>query len=287
MSNILITGGNGQLGMTFKSLLLYNKDYNYIFTSSHELDITNHKSVRKFVTVQKIDVLINCAAYTNVNKAEIDQNQANATNYLAVSNLAQVCKDNGVKFIHISTDYVFDGKSKKPYVESDSTEPQTYYGKTKLKGEIAIRNINPKDSIIIRTSWLFSNFGKNFVMKMIKLANEKKQINVVSNQIGSPTNAKDLAGLILKIIPKIKNKNVELFHFANTGSCSWYDFAKEIFKLKKINTILVPISSDDYSSEVNRPSFSVLSSKKIQTKYKIAIPSWIDALKDNFNLNNE
>ena len=287
MSNILITGGNGQLGTTFKSLLLHNKDYNYILTSSHELDITNHKSVRKFVAAQKIDVLINCAAYTNVNRAEIDQNQANATNNLAVSNLAQVCKDKGVKFIHISTDYVFDGKSKKPYVESDSTGPQTYYGKTKLKGEIAIRNINPKNSIIIRTSWLFSTYGKNFVIKMIKLANEKKQINVVSNQIGSPTNAKDLARIILKIIPKIKNKNVELFHFANTGSCSWYDFAKEIFKQKKINTILVPISSDDYESEVNRPNFSVLSSEKIQTKYKIAIPSWIDALKENFNLNNE
>ena len=287
LQNILITGADGQLGMTFKSLILDGFDYNFIFTSSRDLDITNHQIVRKFILDKKINVIINCAAYTLVDKAEIEPNKADQINHQAVSNLAQIAKDLYVKLIHISTDYVFDGNKSKPYIESDSTNPQTVYGKTKLNGEMAIKKINPKDSIIIRTSWLFSSFGKNFVNKMLELAKTNKQISVVSDQIGSPTSANDLVRVILKIIPKIKNNNVELFHFSNEGSCSWYEFAKEILKINNISKILIPVSSDDYKSKAKRPNFSVLSSDKIKNKYKFAIPSWKDALKDNFELVNE
>ena len=287
MLNVLITGGDGQLGMTFKSLPSGGLNYNFIFTNSKDLDITNHKSIREFILDNKINVIINCAAYTLVDKAEIEPNKADQINHQAVANLAQVAKDLFVKLIHISTDYVFDGNKSSPYVESDSTNPTTVYGKTKLNGEIAIKKINPKDSIIIRTSWLFSCFGKNFVNKMLELAKINKQISVVSDQIGSPTNANDLAKFILKIIPKIKNNNVELFHFSNRGSCSWYEFAKEIFKINNIDKTLIPVSSDYYPTKSKRPNFSVLSTNKIQNKYKFAIPSWMDALKHNFELVNE
>ena len=287
MLNILITGADGQLGMTFKSLILNDLDYNFIFTNSKDLDITNHKSVRKFILDQKIDVIINCAAYTLVDKAEIETKKADEINNLAVANIAQVAKDLFVKLIHISTDYVFDGNNTKPYLESDCENPQTVYGKTKLNGEIAIKKINPKDSIIIRTSWLFSHFGKNFVNKMLELAKTNKQISVVSDQMGSPTSAIDLAKCIIKIISKIENNKVELFHFSNKGSCSWYEFAKEIFKINNINKTLIPVSSDYYPTKSQRPNFSVLSTNKIQNKYKFAIPSWMDALKHNFELVNE
>jgi dTDP-4-dehydrorhamnose reductase len=287
MLNILITGADGQLGMTFKSLLLDSFDYNFIFTNSKDLDITNHQIVRKLISDKKINVIINCAAYTLVEKAEIEPNKADQINHEAVANLAQIAKDLFVKLIHISTDYVFNGNKSCPYVESDSTNPKTVYGKTKLNGEIAIMKINPKDSIIIRTSWLFSRFGKNFVNKILELAKTNKQISIVSDQIGSPTCANDLARVILKIIPKIKNNSVELFHFSNEGSCSWYEFAKEICKINDIDIKLIPVSSNKYPTRAKRPNFSVLLSDKIKNKYKFAITSWMVALKDNFELVNE
>ena len=287
MQNILITGADGQLGMTIKSLLLDDLDYNFIFTNLKDLDITNHQIVRKFISDKKISVIINCAAFTLVDKAEIEPNKADQINHQAVANLAQIAKDLFVKLIHISTDYVFDGCKSRPYVEYDSTNPQTVYGKTKLNGEIAIKKINPKNSIIIRTSWLFSQFGKNFMNKILELSKTNKQISVVKDQIGSPTCANDLARVVLKIIPMIKNNNVELFHFCNTGYCSWFEFAEEIFKINNISTLLIPVSSHDYKSKASRPYFSALSSDKIKNKYKFAIPSWKNALKDNFELVNK
>ena len=287
MRNILVTGGNGQLGMELKLLLNYEADFNFIFTSSKELDITNHKRVKEYVMKEEIDMIINCAAYTSVDKAEKEQILADAINHLAVANLAQVAKDNNVNLIHISTDYVFDGQKNSPYLESDDTNPQTIYGKTKLKGELAIKNISPNDSMIIRTSWLFSRFGNNFVNRMIELSKTNKKISVISDQIGSPTNAKDLARAILKILPKIKNNNVELLHFSNKGSCSWYEFAKTIFKINNIKTLLIPVHGDNYKSTVNRPNYSVLSTSKIENKYKFDIPYWADALEENFNIINE
>lgn len=284
MTNILVTGGNGQLGKQFRSLTKNNSGFNFIFTGSKELDITNHNRVEEFIIEKEINTIINCAAYTSVNKAESEQKLANEINHLAVANLAQISKDNDISLIHISTDYVFDGLKNVPYIESDLTNPQTVYGKTKLKGEMAITSISPKASLIIRTSWLFSRFGNNFVKRIIELSKTNKQISVVSDQIGSPTNARDLARFIIKILPKINNIEVELFHFSNKGSCSWYEFAKAIFKINKIKTNIVPVCYNEYSSEVNRPNFSVLSTSKIENKYKFVIPYWIDALKDNFKI---
>tara|TARA_Y100001954_G_scaffold57551_1_gene62091 strand:+ start:3347 stop:4210 length:864 start_codon:yes stop_codon:yes gene_type:complete len=287
MFNVLVTGGNGQLGMEIKSLPKIDSDYNFIYSCSKELDITNHNSVKQYIKEKEIDTIINCAAYTSVDNAEIEKKQANAINHIAVANIAQVAKDKGVNLIHISTDYVFDGLKDKPYIESDITNPQTVYGQTKLHGEIAVRAIGPKNSIIIRTSWLFSRFGNNFVSRMLELSKTNKKISVVSDQIGSPTNASDLARTILKILPKIKNNNVEIYHFSNKGSCSWYEFAKTIFKINNINTILVPVFGNDYHGKINRPNFSVLSTSKIEKKFKFYIPSWTDSLKNNFEIINE
>ena len=284
MSNILVTGGNGQLGMVFKSLSRNYTDFNFIFTGSKELDITNFDGVKEFVRLKEINTIINCAAYTSVDKAEKEEKIAEEINHLAVANMAQIAKDNDISLIHISTDYVFDGLKNSPYTEFDKTNPQTVYGKTKLKGEMAIKSIGPKNSIIIRTSWLFSRFGNNFVNRVIELSKTNKQISVVSNQIGSPTSARDLVSFIIKILPQINNTGVELFHFSNKGKCSWYEFAKTTFEINNIETILVPVIYNDFQSEANRPNFSVLSTTKIENKYKFVIPCWVDALKDNFKI---
>ena len=285
MQNILITGGDGQLGTAFKLLKDFDINYNFIFTNSKELDITNQIMVEDFLYVKKVNTIINCAAYTSVEKAEIEQKKANKINHLAVANLAKVVKKNGIKLIHISTDYVFDGLNNNPYIETDPTNPQNVYGNTKLKGEIAIKRINPKNSIIIRTSWLYFKFGNNFPNKILEFAKKNKKISVLSDEIGTPTYAIDLAKTIIKILPKINNDNVELFHFSNKGICSRYDFAKEIFKINGINIHLVPVSCKDFESKVNRPKFSALSVSKIENKYKLTIPSWVDSLENNF-LNN-
>ena len=262
-----------------------NLNYNFIFTNSKELDITNQIMVEDFLYVKKVNTIINCAAYTSVEKAEIEQKKANKINHLAVANLAKVVKKNGIKLIHISTDYVFDGLNNNPYVETDPTNPQNVYGNTKLKGEIAVKRINPKNSIIIRTSWLYFKFGNNFPNKILEFAKKNKKISVVSDEIGTPTYAIDLAKTIIKILPKINNDNVELFHFSNKGTCSRYDFAKEIFKINGINIHLVPVSYKDFETKVNRPKFSALSVSKIENKYKLTIPSWVDSLENNFLYN--
>ena len=287
MRNILVTGSNGNLGMELKVLAKHHNDFNFIFTSSKNLDITNHTTVREYISENEIDIIINCAAYTSVDNAETESKKANAVNHLAVANIAQVAKDNNINLVHISSDYVFDGLKDNPYLESDPPNPQSVYGKTKLKGEIAIKSISPKNSIIIRTSWLFSKFGNNFVNNMLELSKTNKQVSVVSDQIGSPTSARDLAKAILRILPKIKNSKAELYHFTNKGSCSWYEYAKMIFEVNKINTSLYPVYSCNYPGKANRPKFSVLSTSKIENKYKLDIPNWIDALKDTFKTSYE
>lgn len=280
MCNILITGGSGQLGMEFKSLISDNLNYNFIYTDFIQLDITNHQRVKEFVLDKKIEIIINCAAYTLVDQAETEQIQANKINHLAVANIAQLARDYNVKLIHISTDYVFDGKSLKPYTELDITNPQTVYGKTKLKGEMAILSINPRDSIIIRTSWLFSSFGKNFVNKILKLAKTNKTISVVSDQFGSPTYAGDLVKVILEIIPKINNTDVEIFHYSNEGVCSWYEFAQEIFKIKKIKKNIISLKTKNYDSVANRPVYSALNNNKIKSSFNLKIPIWKQSLRE-------
>ena len=243
MNNILVTGGKGQLGSELKEIASNYPDYNFSFTDVKILDITNHTAVKEFIEINNINGIINCAAYTAVDKAESEPELADAINHLAVANFARLSKDKNIKLIHISTDYVFDGTNHKPYVETDTPNPKSVYGQTKLDGELAMQQINPANAVIIRTSWVYSKFGNNFVKTMLRLAETRDEISVVADQIGTPTNAADLAEAILNILPQIKNETVELFHYSNEGVCSWYDFAKAIFDIKaiaiKVNTTLV------------------------------------------------
>jgi len=278
MNNILVTGGQGQLGSELRKITPNYPDYNFFFTDVKQLDITNHTAVKEFIEINNINVIINCAAYTAVDKAEYEPELADAINHLAAENFAKIAKQNKIKLIHISTDYVFDGTNYKPYVETDTPSPKSVYGQTKLDGELAMQHINPENSIIIRTSWVYSKFGNNFVKTMLRLAETRNEISVVADQIGSPTNAGDLAKAILKILPKIKNETVEVFHYSNEGVCSWYDFAKAIFEIKKIDVILNPIESIQFPTPAKRPYYSMLNKKKIKEKYSLFIPYWRESL---------
>jgi len=275
---ILVTGRNGQLGSEIELLAKSFDQYTYIFTSRYELDITDELSVDNFFAHNSMDVLINCAAYTEVDRAEDEPEQANIVNHLAVGYLAQACKRHDVKMIHISTDYVFNGKSTVPYKETDVPNPINIYGKTKLNGEKILQLINPTGSVIIRSSWLYSRFGKNFVTTILKLANEKRELKIVCDQIGSPTNAADLARTLLTIIPSIDNHKVELFHFNNQGYCSWFTFAEAIIMMKNLNNKIIALPSVDYPTAATRPNYSVLCNKKIVKRFGLDIPSWEDSL---------
>ncbi|MFK5976307.1 MAG: dTDP-4-dehydrorhamnose reductase [Sulfurovum sp.] len=277
MDNILITGANGQLGSEIKSISK-KYDYNFFFTDRDSLDITNSDSIRDFVYQNSINIIINCGAYTAVDKAESDEINANIVNHLAPKYLAQISKENNIKLIHISTDYVFDGKNYKPYIETDNTNPQGVYGKTKLAGEEAIRDINPQNSIIIRTSWVYSEFGANFVKTMLRLGKERESLGVIYDQVGSPTYAKDLAQTILDILPQIDNNSVEIYNYSNEGVLSWYDFAKEIMRMAKIDCHINPIETKEYPTPAPRPHYSLLNKSKIKEKFGITIPFWKDSL---------
>jgi dTDP-4-dehydrorhamnose reductase len=279
MYNILVTGANGQLGSEIRDLEIYYPTYNFNFTDREELDITKHKAVENFIEVNTITTIINCAAYTAVDKAESEIAVANEINHLAIENFARIAKAKGIKLIHISTDYVFDGNSYKPYTEADTPNPQSVYGKTKLDGESALRKINPDNAVIIRTSWVYSGYGNNFVKTMLRLGKERNELNVVADQIGTPTYAADLAQAILTIVPKLKNETVELFHYSNEGACSWYDFAKAIFEISNIKIKVDPIESFQYSTPAERPFYSVLNKASIKETYQVEIPYWKDSLK--------
>ena len=277
MNNILVTGANGQLGSEINDLS-QNYNYNFFFTCRDDLDITNKLEIETFCINNNINTIINCGAYTAVDKAEDDKENANSVNNLAVKYLAQISKENNISLIHISTDYVFDGTNHKPYTEDDKVKPIGVYGQTKLDGEDAIVEINPKNSIIIRTSWVYSSFGNNFVKTMLRLGKEKDSLGVIFDQVGTPTYAKDLAKSILDIIPKIKNDNVEIYHYSNEGVLSWYDFAKEIMRMAKLTCTINPIESKDYPTPVKRPHYSVLNKSKIKEKFNLEIPFWKDSL---------
>ena len=278
--NVLVTGSNGQLGSELRMLndefLMLN--YKCFFTTSEDLDITNHKEVKKYIVENSIDVIINCAAYTAVDKAEEDEVNADKINHLAVKNLASIAKDKSIKLIHISTDYVFDGENFKPYVEDDVTNPTGVYGKTKLDGENAMREINPLNSIIIRTSWVYSSFGANFVKTMLRLGKERDSLGVIFDQVGTPTYARDLAKAILDIFPKVKNEKVEIYNYSNEGVLSWYDFAKEIMNMAKLDCVINPIASSAYPTPAKRPHYSVLNKSKIKKEFNLSIPYWKDSL---------
>ena len=265
----LVTGCNGQLGTALQTLL---KD-KAVYIDRDELDLTNEEDVKNYLTSNPFDCVINCAAYTAVDKAETDTENAHKVNALAPLYLAKYSK----RLIHISTDYVFDGTNHKPYTEEDATNPLSVYGKTKKEGELNVLN-NAKTAIIIRTAWLYSPHGGNFVKTMRKLGAERESLNVVFDQIGSPTNAYDLAEAIVAAIPQINEGEKEIFHFTNEGVCSWYDFAKEIMEQSKLNCKVNPIEGKDYPTPAHRPHYSVLNKNKIKTRFNIEIPHWKEGL---------
>jgi len=277
MTNILVTGSNGQLGSEIKELSSQYK-YNFFFTDRKSLDISNVKAIREFINTNKITHIINTAAYTAVDKAQEDKANANNINHLAVKNLAQIAKDKNIKLIHISTDYVFDGKNYKPYTEDDNTNPNGVYGNTKLDGEVTMQEINPLNSIIIRTSWVYSSFGANFVKTMLLLGKERDSLGVIYDQVGTPTYARDLAKAILDILPNMKNEKVEIYNYSNEGVLSWYDFAKEIMRMAKINCQINPIETKEYPTPAKRPHYSLLNKSKIKKEFNITIPYWKDSL---------
>ena len=266
----LVTGCNGQLGTALQTLLKDKADY----IDRDELDLTDETQVKDFFAHKKYDFVINCAAYTAVDKAEDDKDNAFKVNALAPLYLAKYAKN----IIHISTDYVFDGKSHRPYKEEDLTTPLSIYGKTKREGELNVLE-NADTAIIIRTAWLYSPHGSNFVKTMRKLGFERESLNVVFDQVGTPTNAYDLATAIVNIIPQIKDKEKEVFHFTNEGVCSWYDFALEIMEQSKLKCNLNPIESKDYPTPAPRPHYSVLNKQKIKQRFNITIPHWKEGLK--------
>jgi len=278
--NILVTGANGQLGSEIK-VLSKNYPYHFFFTDKDKLDITKKEEIEKFIKENDIDLIINCAAYTAVDKAEEEKGLTDLINHQAVKYLAEISKENDITLIHISTDYVFDGKNYKPYKEDDKTNPQGIYGLTKLKGEEAFINSNAR-GIIIRTSWVYSSFGNNFVKTMLRLK-DRKELSVVFDQIGTPTYARDLAKAILEIIDKnyekLNNFKAEIFHYSNEGICSWYDFAKAIFDIKDINIKINPIETKEYPTPAKRPHYSVLNKSKIKKEFNIEIPYWRESLK--------
>ena len=282
--NILITGANGQLGNEMRIVSKGSYD-SYIFTDVDELDITNRDAVMRFMKENKIEVVVNCAAYTNVDKAEDDEATAELINAKAVEYLAEACKSNNATLIHISTDYVFGGNDgNTPRTEDEPVNPTGAYGRTKLHGEEAIEKVGC-NHIIIRTAWLYSEFGNNFVKTMRKLTSERDSLKVVFDQVGTPTYALDLAKAIQTFIEELKTPNSSLptsncvYHFSNEGVISWYDFAKEICELSGNLCDIQPCHSDEFPSKVKRPSYSVLDKTKIKNKLNITIPHWKESLK--------
>jgi dTDP-4-dehydrorhamnose reductase len=281
--NILVTGSNGQLGSEIKDLAKTYINFSFFFTDSKDLDICNSIQLETYIKDENINTVINCAAYTAVDKAEQDAEIAERVNSIGVLNLVNALKKVDGKLIHISTDYVFDGDYFLPYKESDPVSPIGVYGATKRVGELSVIN-SDIDSIVIRTSWLYSSYGNNFVKTMLRLGNEKENLGVIFDQVGTPTYARDLAKICLEILSGSTseniNKNGNLYHYSNEGVASWYDFAISIMELGGENCKVKPIQTKDYPTLAKRPHYSVLNKSKIKTDFKIEIPYWRDSLKD-------
>ncbi|MDH0673465.1 dTDP-4-dehydrorhamnose reductase [Empedobacter sp. GD03861] len=278
MKRILVTGANGQLG---QSILEQSKNYKEIecfFVTRNELDITNEELINHYFEDKSFDFVVNCAAYTAVDKAEDDQENAYLVNAKATEFLAKITNQKGIPFIHVSTDYVFDGTEAQPRLETDQTNPIGVYGQTKLDGEnLALEN-NSK-TIILRTAWVYSRFGNNFVKTMLRLFNDKDSISVVADQIGSPTNAIDLADVILTIILK-DDLTYGIFNYSNEGKCSWFEFAQKIKELSNSTIEINPVPTSAYPTKAKRPAYSLLDKSKIKEVYQLDIPTWEDSLKE-------
>lgn len=278
MKNILITGANGQLGNEMRVVSAEQEQLTYHFTDVAELDICDIEAIERYVVDHAIDCIVNCAAYTNVNKAEEDTELCDKLNHLAPANLARVAAKHQIGLIHVSTDYVFNGEHYVPYKEDEPTCPNSVYGATKLAGEQAILSIHP-EAVVIRTAWLYSTFGNNFVKTMLRLGSEREELGVVFDQIGTPTYARDLARTIQHIM--VKGIVPGIYHYSNEGVCSWYDFTKMIFALGGITTCqLKPLHTDEYPTPAARPHYSVLDKTKIKQTYGIDVPYWVDSLRE-------
>jgi dTDP-4-dehydrorhamnose reductase len=281
MAVILITGANGQLGNEIRKAAANYSGYDFIFTDIDTLDISSADETSAFIEKSSPDWIINCAAYNFVDKAESEQDKALMINGIAVRNIAKAVKGSDCRFIHLSSDYVFDGNSNVPYNENTETNPMSAYGHSKLEGEKAALLHN--NTMIIRTSWLYSSFGSNFVKTILGKATEKESVKVVFDQTGSPTYAADLAEAILKIVSDvIKNRvafNAGIYHYSNEGVCSWYDLAAEAVKEAGLNCRIMPVLSDEYPTAAKRPSYSVLDKTKIKETYNLEIPHWRESLK--------
>ncbi len=288
--NILITGAKGQVGSELQVLQNQYNTWNFYFFDKNTLDITNQKAVTDIFDKQEINVCINCAAYTAVDKAESDQATARAVNVKGAENLAKACAARGGILIHYSTDYVYHGTQNRPFVETDATSPGGVYAATKLEGDERVLAVNPQ-TIVLRTSWVYSGFGHNFVKTMLRLGKEREQLTVIFDQVGTPTYARDIAAATLAIVQKLEHTKAEdfsgIYHFSNEGVTSWYDFAKAIFDLENINCRVLPIETKDYPTPAARPHFSVLNKAKIKAAFDLKIPHWRESLKDCLAVLNE
>lgn len=289
MLNILVTGCNGQLGNEIRVLSGNYPDYHFIFTDVAELDITKLDAVGKFLDAEKVDCIINAAAYTAVDKAEEEPQVANLINGEAVGILARAAKSRGILLVHVSTDYVFNGRAHQPIHEDEKPDPVSAYAYSKMLGEKQLLQAEGK-GVVVRTSWLYSSFGKNFVKSMIKYGRERDELNVVYDQIGTPTYASDLAKVILDLIPEWSKLDApEIFHYANDGVASWYDFTIAIHEIAGISCRVNPIETKNYPLPATRPFYSLMAKDKIRKANKNAIPHWRESLKKcvALILNNE
>lgn len=287
MSKILVTGENGQLGSELKKLCSSYPQYEFTFVDRNVLDLSNLCKLEDYFDNKAFDAIINCAAYTAVDKAQSESELADTINHRAVSLLAKIAKKKNISLIHISTDYVFNGQNYRPYLETDPTDPQGVYGRTKRDGENAILLAAPKNTLIIRTSWVYSGFGANFVKTMLRLGKERDSLGVIFDQVGTPTYARDLAKALLDILPQIKNEIPEIYHYSNEGVTSWYDFAQAIFELSNISCNVNAITADEYPLPAPRPHYSLLNKTKIKNNFEISIPYWKDSLKECIDLLGE
>lgn len=279
MKKILVTGSKGQLGSELKALSSNYPDFQFIYTDIEELNLTDEKAVKAFFLKENFDFCINCAAYTAVDKAEDEPEVAMLINATTVEYLAKACSRKQIPFIHISTDYVFDGKNHKPYLESDAVSPCSEYGKSKLAGEKAVFDYSDT-ALIIRTSWLYSSYGNNFVKTMLRLGKERKELSVIFDQVGTPTYAGDLAKAILDILSGDKIKTgVFIYHYSNEGAISWYDFSQAIFHESGISCHVKAIESKEFPVKATRPFYSVLNKSKIKNDFQVDVPYWLNSLK--------
>ena len=279
---VLVTGASGQLGQAIQFIAKNHSEIKFVFCSSSDLDISNKENCQTVFQKTKPDFCINAAAYTAVDKAESERDKAELINVLGSKNIAEVCNNFDVKLIHISTDFVFDGSNDKPYTETQITNPKGVYGQTKLDGEKAIQQVFSK-YYIIRTSWVYSQFGNNFMKTMLRLASERTALSVVNDQIGAPTNAVDLAEALVQIILSANQQpttnNYGIYNFSNEGECSWYDFAKKIFEINNVSIDLSAIPTEQFPTPAQRPKYSVLDKSKIKTTFGITIKTWEESLK--------